>query len=125
MTCVLLIDDDELVRETLSLALTEGGYEVVMADDGESALSKFMDDGIDIVITDIIMPKKEGIETILQLRQKAPDLPIIAITGGGRSGRLDFLDVARKLGAAETLSKPFEPSELLAAVGRCVNSQQR
>ncbi|MEX0693776.1 MAG: response regulator [Rhodospirillales bacterium] len=118
MSCVLLIDDDDLILETLTLALTEGGYQVVAAMDGNEALEKFKQNDIDIVVTDIIMPNKEGIETIIQFRQISPHLPIIAMSGGGRSSKLDFLSVARKLGASETLKKPFSPDELIEAIRR-------
>ncbi len=121
MACVLLVDDDDLILETLTLALTDNGYDVVTASDGDDALSKFKQYDVAIVVTDIIMPNKEGVETILQFRQVSPDLPIIAMTGGGRSGRLDFLSVATKLGAAATLKKPFSPDELIAAVHRALN----
>ncbi|MEQ8319257.1 MAG: response regulator [Rhodospirillales bacterium] len=121
MACVLLVDDDDLILETLTLALTDNGYDVVTASDGDDALSKFEQNDVAIVVTDIIMPNKEGVETILQFRQVSPDLPIIAMTGGGRSGRLDFLSVATKLGATDTLKKPFSPDELIAAVHRALN----
>ncbi|MCH8154484.1 MAG: response regulator [Proteobacteria bacterium] len=74
----------------------------------------------DLIITDIIMPEKEGVETIIALRRADPDLPIIAISGGGRLDATDFLTMAGKLGARRTLSKPFRRDQLLEAVGECL-----
>jgi len=74
----------------------------------------------DLVITDIIMPEKEGLETIREIRGQRPDAKIIAISGGARIGNMDFLDIAGKLGASEIISKPFDPSDLIKLVSRCL-----
>jgi CheY-like chemotaxis protein len=117
---VLVIDDDSLVRRTISRILQHGGYEVMLAEDGAKGVAKFRSERPDLVITDIIMPEQEGIETIIQLLRDNPAARIIAVSGGGRLGSMDFLTVANKLGAAASLRKPFEPAELLGCVERAL-----
>ncbi|HEX5319481.1 MAG TPA: response regulator [Stellaceae bacterium] len=120
MPKVLVIDDDHLVRRTISRILQSGGYEVALAEDGAKGVAKFRAERPDLVITDIIMPEQEGIETIIQLLRDNPSARIIAVSGGGRLGSMDFLTVANRLGAAATLRKPFEPAELLGCVARAL-----
>lgn len=120
MTRVLVIDDDPLVRATLRAILDGAGYEVVLASDGLDGLAEFRRQRADLVITDIVMPDMEGIETIRQLRAQKPPVPILAISGGGRGVSLDYLRMAEQLGATESLSKPFEADDFLAAVERCL-----
>ena len=120
MAKVLVIDDDHLVRRTISRILQTGGYQVALAEDGAKGVAKFRSERPDLVITDIIMPEQEGIETIIQLLRDNPTARIIAVSGGGRLGSMDFLTVANKLGAAATLRKPFEPAELLGCVARAL-----
>lgn len=113
---ILVIDDDELIRTTLKTTLEKVGYEVTLAAEGRSGLKAFAAKPADLVITDIIMPDTEGIETITQLRRQYPDLPIIAVSGGGRTGRKEFLEVAQKLGASRVIAKPFSRDKLLDEV---------
>ena len=117
---VLVIDDDMLVRRTISRILEHGGYQVALAEDGAKGVAKFRSERPDLVITDIIMPEQEGIETIIQLLRENPKAKIVAVSGGGRLGSMDFLTVASKLGAAAILRKPFEPAELLGCVARAL-----
>jgi CheY-like chemotaxis protein len=117
---ILVIDDDAIVRQSLSLILKSRGYEVQCAPEGRQGLRAFHKRRPDLVITDIIMPEMEGIQTIMELRILSRDCPIIAISGGGRFGKADFLVVAKELGATITLSKPFETADLLHAVTRCL-----
>ncbi|MEQ9210723.1 MAG: response regulator, partial [Pseudomonadales bacterium] len=105
-------------RDTLGPALEDANFTVDLAEDGEQAAKMLNARKPDIVVTDIIMPNKEGIETIIEFRRIAPDVPIIAISGGGRTRRLDFLDIAAQLGAAAALPKPFLPSELIDEIER-------
>jgi DNA-binding response OmpR family regulator len=116
MARILIIDDDHMVRETLRVILTAAGYEVALANDGKEGLNAFARFQPHLIITDILMPEKEGMETIQDLRQQAPDLPIIAISGGGRVGNMSFLKVAQHFGASRTFAKPFEPDDILSAV---------
>ena len=115
---ILVIDDDEAVRYAIRRVARDEGYTVALAADGEEGLAMVESVSPALVITDLIMPEKEGLETIRALRKRRPDLPIIAISGGGRLVGRDFLDLARKLGAVETLAKPFEPEQLVEAIQR-------
>ncbi len=116
MSRILVIDDDERVRDTLRLILTGAGHQVALARDGRVGLEAFSQLNPDLVITDILMPDKEGIETIADLRQRAAHVPIIAMSGGGRIGNMDFLAAAQHFGADRTFAKPFEPDQVLDAV---------
>jgi len=115
MACILLIDDDALLREVLALALAQAGHTVWQAIDGQQGLEIFRCEPADIVITDIIMPDREGLETLMMLRSEQPQLPIIAMSGSATNSPL-YLDMAAKLGARCVLTKPFPLSELLDAV---------
>jgi CheY-like chemotaxis protein len=119
---ILIIDDDPLARYTLSKVLTSNGYEVVMAVDGESGFAAVLEENPEIVITDLIMPKREGIETILRIRQEHPEIRIIAISGGGRYGNADLLPMAQSVGADAIVAKPFEAEELLEPLRRLSGS---
>ncbi len=116
MPKILLVDDEEMTREMLRHALELRGYEVVEAGNGEEALKLNRTDPCPLVITDILMPDKEGLETIMDLRREFPDSKIIAISGGGAVGRIDYLEAAQKFGAQATFQKPFELAKLFAAV---------
>jgi two-component system chemotaxis response regulator CheY len=113
---ILIIDDEDQPRRMLQQVLIRAGYEVVEARDGNQGLQLFRVSQTDLIITDILMPEKEGLETIIDLRREFPAVKIIAISGGGRTGNLNFLEVAKRLGAQRTLQKPFELQEMLAAV---------
>ena len=119
MTRVLVIDDDPLVRATLRAILDSAGFEVVLASDGLDGVAEFKRRRADLVITDIVMPDMEGIETIRNIRELEPTVPILAISGGGRGVSIDYLRMAERLGATASLQKPFEADELIAAVDRC------
>ena len=116
MARILIIDDDRMVRDTLKVILTTAGHKVALATDGKDGLKIFAEFQPNLIITDILMPEKEGVETIQDLRHLAPNLPIIAISGGGRVGNMSFLKVAQQFGADRTFAKPFEPEEILSAV---------
>lgn len=116
MARILIIDDDTDLRSTLRDLLEQAGYEVVEASDGREGLAAYMATPAELIITDLLMPEHEGLETICSLRQLNPQIKIIAITGGGQTGRLDFLQAAAFLGAQRTLQKPFNRQTLLAAV---------
>jgi CheY-like chemotaxis protein len=113
---VLVIDDDVAVRQTIALLLEDAGIEVVQAADGKEGFRAFQRARPDLIVTDIIMPEKEGIQTIIDIRKQDPKLPIIAISGGGRIGNNDFLEIAARLGASTTLPKPFDPEVLVGLV---------
>jgi CheY-like chemotaxis protein len=120
MTKILVIDDDALVRTTLGRLLRDAGYEIATAEDGVRGMAMFRSEQPDLVITDIIMPEQEGIETIAEMRKARPDAKIIAVSGSGRFGDADFLKMARSLGAMDIVSKPFDADELLTIVENCL-----
>jgi len=120
MTKVLIVDDDEMVRLTVRTMLQRKGYQVDEACDGNDGLKALQRADYDLVITDIIMPDCEGIEFIKGALQARPDRKIIAMSGGGRIRNTEFLDLAKKCGAKAVLAKPFEPEELMTAVGQAM-----
>ncbi len=113
---ILLIDDDPGVLRTIEIILIDLGYRVRTAADGEKGLLLFRADPPDIVITDIIMPGKEGIKTMIEMRRLRPTVRIIAMSGGGPSLKFDLLAMAAKLGADRVLPKPFDGDQLATLV---------
>lgn len=120
MPRILIIDDEEEMRSMLRQMLEQAGYDVQEAADGAQGIELCNATMPDLIITDIIMPEKEGVETIISLHRDEPDLPIIAISGGGRLAATDFLSMAKKFGARHALSKPFRREQLLDAVHDCL-----
>jgi DNA-binding NtrC family response regulator len=120
MATILVIDDDDLVRKTIVFALTAKGYDVLEAGNGIEGIELYKTGAVDLTICDIIMPEKEGLDTIMTLRRINPAAKIIAVSGGGRVGSLDFLPHATKLGAMEALAKPFAPRQLVQLVEKCL-----
>lgn len=116
MARILIADDDQQVRVMLKMTLERAGYEVIEAEDGNEAVKKFRDECPDLVVTDIVMPEKEGIETIMELRALDPLVRIIAISGGGRINPEDYLSWAQKFGVQQTFTKPVDRELLLEAV---------
>ncbi len=116
MARILVIDDDEQVLDMLYESLTLEGYDVLRASNGEEGLRLYREDPVDLIITDLIMPEKEGIETIIELRQDFPDVKIIAISGGGRIGTKDYLQMAKIFGVQRTFTKPVAREQLLDAI---------
>jgi DNA-binding response OmpR family regulator len=126
MKRILLIDDDSEVRRFLRVALERAGYEVLDADNGRSGVELFRRTPADLVVTDIFMPEKEGIETIRELRGEFPEMKILAISGGIPG--LDpehYLSMARKLGADASLEKPFSQKQLLESINELLGSVGR
>jgi len=120
MRKILIIDDNTAVRSTMARILELAGYETITAGDGNEGIIRMRQENPDLIITDIIMPEKEGIETIRQILNERPSAKIMAVSGGGRHANMDFLDAARKLGAIDVLEKPFEPDDLVNRVSRCL-----
>jgi len=113
---ILVVDDDAGVRAVIQAMLVLEGYAVSLADSNASALRVLEAEPFDLVITDILMPGGSGFETISGIRSRAAELPILAISGGGRVGAADCLHTARCLGANATLAKPFSHHDLLAGI---------
>ena len=116
MAKILVVDDDRQVRVMLQRTLERRGYEVVVAEDGLKAVEVFEPGEMPLVITDIVMPQKEGIETIMELQVRDPDVQIIAISGGGRIHPEDYLSWVKRFGVRYTFTKPVDKEKLLAAV---------
>jgi CheY-like chemotaxis protein len=112
----MVVEDDPSVRELLREILKRAGHDVMAVGNGKEALALYKKSPADLIITNILMPEKEGLETIQELRRENPDIKIIAISGGGQIGPADYLEVARRFGAMRTFSKPFDRKELLKAV---------
>jgi CheY-like chemotaxis protein len=120
MPRILVIDDEPLVLRMIERVLRRAGYEVEVAANGVDGLHAFRRTKPDLVITDMLMPVKEGGDTIRLLRTWAPGVKIIAISGGSRLGSTDLLAQAASLGAVSIVAKPFEPSELVDEVSRLI-----
>ena len=116
MLKVLLIEDDESFRKILRLALVSMGYEVIEARHGGEALRILASTLPDLVITDLIMPEKEGLETILEIQRRYPGQKIIAMSGGGRINSKELLKMAGQLCAVPTLGKPFSAEQLASVI---------
>jgi CheY-like chemotaxis protein len=116
MARILVVDDEDQFRVLLRKLLIREGYEVDEAADGNIALEKYREEPFDLVIMDLIMPNKQGLETIQELKKEFENAKIIAISGGGRIGPEDYLKYAKGFGALHTLTKPIENAELLRAI---------
>ncbi len=123
MARILVIDDEEMVRDTIRRALEKDGHSVGEAVDGEQGVRLFEEKEPDLVITDILMPNKEGIETIQEIRKLQPDALIIAISGGGQMNDMSFLLPAKIFGAISVLEKPFSLGDLKQAVDDALASR--
>jgi CheY-like chemotaxis protein len=119
---ILIIEDNDLLRKMVRLTLTAAGYEVVEANSGKAGLARYRKEPTDLVITDILMPDTEGLETIRELRRYNPPAKIIAMSGSARSGQ--YLEMAAKFGAQMVLEKPIEPDQLLAAISNVLGEQR-
>ncbi len=117
---ILVIDDEEQVRSVLRSALEKKGYEVDEAADGWEGTRVFLQRREDLVIVDLFMPRKDGVETIIEIRQIQPDVIAIAISGGGLTAALEFLTHAQTFGAACTFEKPIDMDEFLKTVRKLI-----
>lgn len=116
MARILVIEDDRAMCDTIRLMLEQRGHSIQTASEGSRAMRWLELQRFDLVITDMLMPGQEGVETIRMMRRRFAGLPILAISGGGQTGFRDALEAARLMGAHGTLSKPFEMHELFATV---------
>ncbi len=116
MAKILVLDDEPSILLMIKKLLEKAGHEVDVALNGKEGMALFEKHKPDLIITDIIMPEKEGLETIFELRRQYPDLKIIAISGGGRIGPDGYLPGAKLLGANAIFAKPLIPKEFLQAV---------
>jgi two-component system response regulator (stage 0 sporulation protein F) len=116
MAKILLVEDDDLVRDMLAQVLKRAGHEVSSAANGDEATEMLQRTEPDIMVTDIIMPKKSGITLISEVKNKHPNMEIIAISGGGRLDPTGYLDLSESLGAAVSFEKPVDKAALLMAI---------
>ena len=121
MASILVVDDEEQFRKMLKQLLEEEGHSVFEASNGDEALAHYRRQPTDLIILDVFMPEKEGLETIQEIRCEYPDAKIIAISGGGKQGILMYLHYSKEFGADKTLAKPFDPPELFELIQELLN----
>ena len=119
---ILIVDDEVFIRDGLKQLLEMDGHKVDIAGDGKEAVKLILKNQYNLVITDIIMPEKDGIEVIMKAKEKDHDIKVIAISGGGRISAKDHLKVAKQLGADTILSKPFSTEELTNEINRIMSA---
>ncbi|MBU0995112.1 MAG: response regulator [Proteobacteria bacterium] len=113
---ILVIDDEDQIRAMLRRILEKNGYQVFEASDGAEGIKCCRTRHVHLIITDIFMPGKEGIETIIELRRDFPEIKIFAMSGGGSVGPETFLKITSQLGVLETFTKPIEREKLMSAI---------
>lgn len=107
MKKILIVDDDRYVHELFKKLLVKHNFTTVHADNGKEAKQILVNESVDLVITDVLMPEEDGLDVIFYLKSEKPEIPIFAMSGGGRIKPKKYLDIARKLGAKEVIEKPF------------------
>ena len=122
MSRILIIDDEPQIANMLRSLFDSNGFEVDVAHDGNAGLRAFRTTPADVVITDILMPEKEGLETIAELREDYPDVKIIAMSGGTMAGVEGYLKLAEMRGAGRVFKKPFKLTDILQAVNDLIDS---
>lgn len=124
MAGILIVEDDKDLREMLKSSLLKRKYTVLEASNGKEAFLRFKSSVVDLIITDIIMPEEDGLKVIMQLRELKPEVKIIAISGGGKAGPGNYLNLARALGADEIFTKPFSVTNLLTRIDSILEKKQ-
>jgi len=119
---VLIVDDEPMVSEVLRTIVANAGYRTSIASNGIDACKQIESSRFDAVICDIVMPEQDGIETIREIRKRSKDIWIVALSGADLALGFDVLTMCRRLGADETLSKPFEPQDVLRALSPLATS---
>jgi CheY-like chemotaxis protein len=122
---ILIVDDDKIFRDIVHLMLEQFGYEVTIARDGAEAVKLCDSAQFDLVITDLIMPEKDGLETMAEVLRRSPGTKVIAMSGGGQLEAECYLEMATTMGASEILKKPFTPDQLQGAVEATLGRPQR
>jgi DNA-binding NtrC family response regulator len=113
---VLIDDDDKLILASFRHALARQGYKVLLAEEGALAIAFLEQVPVDIVFLDILMPGKDGLETLLEIKKRFPAVPVHVMSGGGTRSKHDFLTVAQKFGATSVLRKPVTPTDLIRII---------
>jgi CheY-like chemotaxis protein len=125
MAHILVIDDDAVLRRVITLSLEAAGHTVLRCENGRKAVDFLAHDHADLLITDILMPEMDGVETVRAARRLQPNLPILAISGGGSFAPDDYLGIARAFGATDVLRKPFHPPDLVERVTKMLAAPVR
>jgi CheY-like chemotaxis protein len=124
MACILIVEDDKDLREMLRDSLVKRKHTVLEASNGKEAILRFKPSITDLLITDLIMPDEDGLKLIMDIKTLKPAIKIIAISGGGKAGPGNYLDVAKALGANAVFPKPFSLKDLLTKIGELLNPEQ-
>jgi DNA-binding response OmpR family regulator len=124
MAGILIVEDDKDLREMLKVSLMQRKYTVVEASNGKEALLKFKPSVTDLVITDLIMPDEDGLKVIMKIREMKSTVKIIAISGGGKAGPGNYLNLAKALGADLIFSKPFSINDLIKRIEELLEGKQ-
>ena len=120
---ILIVEDDKDLREMLKISLLARKYTVLEASNGKEALLRFKPLVTDLVITDLIMPDEDGLKVIMKIKEIKPSIKVIAISGGGKAGPGNYLNLAKALGADEIYSKPFSINELIKKIAELLNTE--
>ncbi len=124
MATILVIDDDDQLRTLIVRILEKENHRVIAARNGIEGIKYFQEQNIDLVITDILMPEKDGSEVIREIKKSNPEVNVVAISGGGQLGADQYLKMANKLGAQYTLLKPFQRNDLINIVNHLLNGPE-
>lgn len=124
MSNILIVEDDKDLREMLKASLLKRRFSVIEASNGNEALMRFKPSLTDLVITDLIMPDEDGLKVIIKIKELKPSTKIIAISGGGKAGPGNYLNLAKALGADEVFSKPFSINEIMNKIDELLKIEQ-
>jgi CheY-like chemotaxis protein len=124
MPGILIVEDEKELKEILKISLLKRRFTVLEASDGKEAIARFKPAVTDLVVTDLIMPEEDGLKVIIKLREIKPSIKIIAISGGGKAGPGNYLNLAKALGADAVYSKPFSINELVSKIEELLNHEQ-
>jgi CheY-like chemotaxis protein len=124
MACILVVEDDKDLREMLKTSLLKRKYMVLEASNGKEALVRFKPSITDLLITDLIMPDEDGLKVIMKIKSMKPSIKIIAISGGGKAGPVNYLNLAKALGADEIFPKPFSLNDLLNKIDELLPAEE-
>ena len=122
---ILVVDDEQEMRDILQRVITTAGHRILTAGNGREAITVLAREKVDLVLTDLLMPEKDGTEVIAELRRNYPGTPIVAMSGGGRMPRGEYLKIAKLFGAHAILEKPFTHEQLLSTIELLLPEQRR